>query len=195
MSNDWVTRQTLLQRAKNPDDHQAWDEFISYYENFIQVLIFKMNYKGQDTDDLTQVILLNLWRNLATYDKQKASFRNWMGAVIRNTTYNYYRKQSNIAKREKEGMAEFLESMPESDLDELIEREWKTYISELALKKMKELFSGKAVEVFELSLQGISSEEISERVDLKKDSVYVLKNRVKKKFMEEVRALVAELEY
>lgn len=195
MSNDWVTRQTLLQRAKNPDDHQAWDEFTSYYKNFIQTLIYKMRFQGDDTEDLTQIILLNLWKTLAGYDKEKASFRNWMGAVIRNTTFNYYRKQSNIAKREKEGVAEFLDAMPESDLDDLIEREWKTYISELALKKMRELFSGKAIEVFELSLKGVSSEEIGESLDLKKDSVYVLKNRVKKKFMEEVRALVKELEY
>lgn len=195
MSNDWVTRQTLLQRAKNPDDHQAWDEFTSYYKNFIQTLIYKMRFQGDDTEDLTQIILLNLWKTLANYDKEKASFRNWMGAVIRNTTFNYYRKQSNIAKREKEGVVEFLDAMPESDLDDLIEREWKTYISELALKKMRELFSGKAIEVFELSLKGVSSEEIGEKLDLKKDSVYVLKNRVKKKFMEEVRALVKELEY
>jgi RNA polymerase sigma-70 factor (ECF subfamily) len=195
MSNDWVTRQTLLQRAKNPDDHQAWDEFTSYYRNFIQTLIYKMRFQGSDTEDLTQIILLNLWKTLASYDKEKASFRNWMGAVIRNTTFNYYRKKSNIAKREKEGVAEFLEAMPESDLDDLIEREWKTYISELALKKMRELFSGKAIEVFELSLKGMPSEEIGEKLELKKDSVYVLKNRVKKKFMEEVRALVKELEY
>ena len=195
MSNDWVTRQTLLQRAKNPDDHQAWEEFTSYYQNFIQTLIYKMRFQGDDTADLTQIILLNLWKTLAGYDNEKASFRNWMGAVIRNTTFNYYRKQSNIAKKEKEGVIEFLDATPESDLDDLIEKEWKTYISELALKKMRELFSGKAIEVFELSLKGISSEEIGAKLDLKKDSVYVLKNRVKKKFMEEVRALVKELEY
>ncbi|MCH2205540.1 MAG: sigma-70 family RNA polymerase sigma factor [Lentisphaerales bacterium] len=195
MSNDWVTRQTLLQRAKNQDDQQAWEEFISYYKSFIKALIYKLKFAGTDTEDLTQLILLNLWKTLANYDKEKASFRNWMGTVIRNTTFNYYRKQSNIAKREQEGVAAFLEQTPESELDDLIEREWKTYISELALKKMKELFSGKAIEVFELSLQGMSSEEIGVKLDLKKDSVYVLKNRVKKKFMEEVRALVTELEY
>ena len=118
MSNDWVTRQTLLQRAKNQDDQQAWEEFISYYKSFIQTLIYKMNFSGKDTEDLTQIILLNLWKTLAGYDKEKASFRNWMGAVIRNTTCNYYRKQTNIAKREKEGVAAFLDSTPEAELDD-----------------------------------------------------------------------------
>ena len=60
---------------------------------------------------------------------------------------------------------------------------------------MKTLFSGNAIDVFDLSLQGMSTEEIGTKLGLKKDSVYVLKNRVKKKFMEEVRVLVKELEY
>jgi RNA polymerase sigma factor (sigma-70 family) len=197
MSNDWVTRQTLLQRARNPDDHQAWEEFISYYKSFIQALIYKLKFSGKDTEDLTQVILLNLWKDLGKYDNEKASFRNWMGAVIRNTTLNYYRKQASVAKRteEQRELTHFIDSTPESELDLLIEREWKTYISELALIKMKSLFSGNAIEVFDLSLQGLSTDEIAEKLGLKTDSVYVLKNRVKKKFMEEVRALVTELEY
>ncbi|EDM26419.1 probable RNA polymerase sigma-H factor [Lentisphaera araneosa HTCC2155] len=195
MSNEWVTRQTLLLRAKNPDDHQAWEEFISYYKDFIQVLIYKLRFSGKDTDDLTQMILLSLWKDLAKYDKEKASFRNWMGAVIRNTTLNYYRKQANQAKRDAEKMNEYIDSTPPSELDLIIEKEWKSYICDLAFEKMKSLFSGNAIDVFDLSMQGLSSEEIAEKLNLKKDSVYVLKNRVKKKFMDEVRVLVTQLEY
>ncbi|WDE99025.1 sigma-70 family RNA polymerase sigma factor [Lentisphaera profundi] len=195
MSNEWATRQTLLQRAKNPDDYQAWEEFVSYYKQFIQVLIYKLRFSGADTDDLTQMILLSLWKDLEKYDKEKASFRNWMGAVIRNTTMNYYRKQANQAKRDASEMNSYLDSTPQSELDLMIEKEWKSYICELAFKKMESLFSGNAIEVFELSMKGMTTDAIAEQLNLKKDSVYVLKNRVKKKFMEEVRALVSQLEY
>ncbi len=84
MSNQWVTRQTLLQRAQNPDDEGAWEDFVFYYRDFIQVIIYKLKFSGKDTDDLTQVILLNLWKDLKTYDKNNASFRNWLGRVINN---------------------------------------------------------------------------------------------------------------
>ena len=195
MGHEWATRQTLLQRAQNPDDHQAWDEFISYYKDFIQVLIYKLKFSGTDTDDLTQMILLSLWKDLKKYDKEKASFRNWMGAVIRNTTMNYYRKQANQNKRDASEINAYLDSTPQSELDLIIEKEWKSYICDLAFKKMKSLFSGNAIEVFDLSMQGLSTDTIATQLNLKKDSVYVLKNRVKKKFMEEVRALVTQLEY
>ncbi len=193
MKHEWATRQTLLQRAQNPDDNQAWEEFISYYHDFIQVLIYKLNFIGDDTDDLTQMILLNLWKNLEKYDKERASFRNWMGVIIRNTTVNYYRKRTNQAKHDS--IEVYLDKTPQSELDMIIEKEWKSYVCDLAFKKMQQLFSGNAIEVFDLSMQGLSTEAIAEKLELKKDSVYVLKNRVKKKFKEEVRALVTHLEY
>ena len=193
MKHEWATRQTLLQRAQNPDDNQAWEEFISYYHDFIQVLIYKLNFTGGDIEDLTQMILLNLWKNLEKYDKERASFRNWMGVIIRNTTINYYRKRTNQAKHDS--IEVYLDKTPQSELDMIIEKEWKSYVCDLAFKKMQELFSGNAIEVFDLSMQGLSTEAIAEKLELKKDSVYVLKNRVKKKFKEEVRALVTHLEY
>ena len=32
---NWQTRQTLLQRAKDPNDAEAWEEFVSYYKTII----------------------------------------------------------------------------------------------------------------------------------------------------------------
>ena len=115
--------------------------------------------------------------------------------MIRNATYNYYRKQANQAKKDAKEMNDYINSTPKSELDDMIEEEWKSYICELAFEKMRSLFSGSAVDVFDLSMQGFTTEEISEKLELKKDSVYVLKNRVKKKFVEEVKALVGQLEY
>ena len=53
MSDQFLTRNTLLQRAKDPKDEQAWEEFVSYYETFIFILLRQMNVPQQDCDDLT----------------------------------------------------------------------------------------------------------------------------------------------
>jgi len=57
------------------------------------------------------------------------------------------------------------------------------------------MFSGNAIEVFLLSLEGETSENISTQLGLSKESVYVLKHRVKKRFTEEVILLRREMEY
>ena len=36
------TRLTLIQRAQNPDDELAWNEFVEVYKNYIYVIIRQM---------------------------------------------------------------------------------------------------------------------------------------------------------
>ena len=195
--NQWVTRQTLLVRAKNKDDHDAWEEFAFYYKEFISMLIFKMGFSGSDHDDITQEVLIKLWDNLALFDKEKASFRTWMSTVVRNLILNYQRAKGRQHERDK--IAARRQSMiyesTSTEIENLIENEWKSYISDLAMKKIDGQFSKNAITVFLLTLKGKEVDEISKELNLKKDSVYVLRNRVKSRFQETVRSLVRELEY
>jgi RNA polymerase sigma-70 factor (ECF subfamily) len=55
-------------------------------------------------------------------------------------------------------------------------------------------FSGKAIQVFQMSLDGNEVEEICCELSLSKDSVYTLKNRVKKYLIREIKKLREELE-
>ena len=51
MNENWNTQQTLIQRAQNQDDHQAWDDFVTYYESFIKMVLRKANISLNDEDD------------------------------------------------------------------------------------------------------------------------------------------------
>ena len=198
MEDNWATRQTLLNRAKDPQDQQAWEEFVAYYRNFIAMIIAKMNLPAAEADDLIQEVMLKLWRNLDVYNRERAKFRTWLGGITRNTILKHLEKGRR--RRQREGHAaedelyDYLHSSS-TDLEFLIESEWKSYLTSLALENLKKIFSGKAVQAFELSLQELSVEEICTRLDLKKESLYVLRSRVKHRFVEEVRHLVAELEF
>ena len=60
-NNNWNTRLTLLQRAKDPNDNQAWDEFAQYYFKFVKHVLSEMGVHANDKDDLTQEVLISLW--------------------------------------------------------------------------------------------------------------------------------------
>ena len=200
MSSKWLTRQTLLQRAKNQDDHQAWQEFVDYYENFIRMITSKMNLSSAEQDDLVQEVLIKLWKKLSEYNTAKAGFRTWLGSVVRHTVVNYYKADSRRRAREEKACAQesflaLLHNASEPEVESLIEDEWKTYISTLALDNMRQIFSGKAVEAFEMTLDEIPAEEICLKLELKKDSLYVLRNRVKSRFIEEIRHLSKHLQF
>ncbi len=194
--DQFITRKTLLQRATDPDDEAAWNEFVSYYEGFIRILILKMNVAPDVRDDLSQEILVKVWKKLSTYDADRAGFRSWLSGIIRNTVYAYF---DTYARRKKkhdlyQSDHEVFGIGSDVEFDALFIREWKTYITKLALDKVKESFSGKAIQVFELSLAEVPAEEIARRLNMQRFSVYSLKNRVKRRLLEEVGKLREELE-
>ena len=191
------TRHTLLERACNPSDEQAWEEFVHHYRRFICYILTQVGVEGQDIDDLAQQILMTLTRDLASYDRSRAKFRTWLGTVIRHAAFAHLRRQKRHRIQLTSFGREYQFDDPgeaASDLDRLIENEWATYISSLAMERVREVFRGQAVEAFELGLDGHSAESIANRTGLSVSSVYTLRKRVKKRLYLEIRALTHDLE-
>ena len=89
MTDDSQTRQTLLIRARNQNDHQAWEEFVDVYKRFIYHILHRMTIHENDFDDLVQEVLLRLWKKLASYKSEVGRFRSWLARVIRNLVLDY----------------------------------------------------------------------------------------------------------
>lgn len=159
------------------------------------MIMNKMNLSETEREDLTQEVLLKLWKKLSVYSSEKAGFRTWLSAVIRNTILKFYEADSRRRVREDKSFLHFLSSSSEPDIESAIEEEWKSYLTSVALENMKTIFSGKAIEAFEMTLEEINVDEICQKLDLKKESLYVLRNRVKTRFIEEVRHLSKELQF
>lgn len=190
---DWNTKQTLIQRAQNPDDHQAWNDFVSYYESFVKMVLGKSGIPVSEEDDLVQNILLKVWKGLPNYEykKEKAKFRTWLSTIIRNTVYTHYNKmKGEDGKREK--FKVMIDNVSESSIEEIIEREWYDYIANIAMEKVKEVFSGQAIEVFKMSLDEKNAKEISEKLGLTENTVYSLRSRVKRRLKQEI-SMIREL--
>ena len=194
MPDKWLTKKTLLQRAQDPDDSQAWEDFVSYYEGFISIVLSRMGLSATEQQDLSQEILLKLWKNLKSFevDTERAKFRTWLSTLIRNRTLDYFRKSK---KQPKMDSLEKVEVFSDSELDKVIKKEWERYLTGRAMDNVKKLFSGAAIRAFELTLLGKEADEISEELEIGKESVKTLKNRVKVRLIKEIELLRRELEF
>ena len=95
MTERWNTRKTLLQRAQDQDDPEAWDEFVFYYHDFLKMILTKMNFNQSDIEDAIQEVLIKLWKALPKFSTEgTAKFRTWMSRIIRNSAIDYYRKNN-----------------------------------------------------------------------------------------------------
>ncbi len=191
------TRMTLLQRAQLSQDAGVWNELLRYYEPFIRKILLRMGLRGADFKDAQQEVLLKLWKGLSCYkrDEKHARFRNWLSTLIRNAAIDWIKKQRH--NRHKLPLNEEVQNAlhPEQpEAERIIEKEWQRHIVELAMEHLKDVFSGNAFEVFALSLKGMSGKKIAAQLGIRKESVYVLRSRVKVRLRQEITRLRMELE-
>ncbi|MCM8531604.1 MAG: RNA polymerase sigma factor [Lentisphaeraceae bacterium] len=201
MSENWQTRQTLLQRAKNPDDHKAWEDFEQYYREFIRMVLFQMNCRVNDHADLVQDILVKIWKTLPelNYDRDRARFRTWLSHLIRNKVIDYFRKEKRISKKQERVQEESevdkaSKIVSEPELENIIRKEWEVYIVKLALQNISSLFTDRAIEAFQLGMDGVKTVDIAAKIGIKENSVIKLRNRVKQRLIKEIQHLREELE-
>jgi RNA polymerase sigma-70 factor (ECF subfamily) len=195
--NNWNTRLSLLQRAKNPDDQHAWDEFTFYYANFVKVVLSEMGVSQNDKDDLSQIVLISLWKALPKFelDKNKARFRTWMSTVIHNKVIDYFRKVNSHNNKNSKFWDDNQNQLTivQPEIEKIIQNEWEVYVVQTALERIRENFSGKAMQVFEMSMDNVPSTEIAEKLDIAFSSVSKLKNRVKERLVLEITNLKTEM--
>lgn len=196
MSAEYNTRLTLIQRAQNQDDEKAWSEFCEIYKGFIFIVTSKMGIFDIDCEDIVQQVMVKVWKKLPEfqYDRDRSHFRTWLSSITHKTVVDFIRKQTRAAKRHEKAQDDYLSSITVPEVEEIAEKEWQIYVMKLAMERISECFTGKAIEVFLKSMQGMSGEQISEELCLPLNTVYTFRSRVKKRLNEEMKQLRSEIE-
>jgi RNA polymerase sigma-70 factor (ECF subfamily) len=195
----YQTRITLIQRVQNQHDAASWEDFVRIYRNYVYAIIRSMNISEHDAEDLVQQLMLNMWNKLPDTDiKQIRRFRSWLATITKNFVTDFIRKRiretQRMEKAEQDASISYLKAIRLPDIDRIAEQEWKLHIANLALENIEPLFSGHAIEVFRLSLDGMEIQTIAEKLGLQENSVYRLRSRVKKRLILEIEQLRAELD-
>jgi RNA polymerase sigma factor (sigma-70 family) len=201
MNPTYSTRYTLLERAKQQSDSDAWEQLIGFYRKYIYVIIRSMGVSESDTEDVLQQVLIELWKYLPeyTYDPQKAKFRSWVARVTRNQVISFVRRQkSHMAKLDQaqsEVQENYLSSINTPEIEVIVTQEWELFISNTAMQNVSRHFSDKAIEAFMLFSQGMKVNQISKEISVKADSIYKYISRIKLKLVEEIQSLQKELDF
>ncbi len=196
MDKTWSTRHSLIQRLVSTDDDQAWGDFVAHYRPFTIAILSRMRVNHSDYDDLVQDILVKLHKNLSSYVKEKGSFHNWLATVIKNTVMTFLNKQSRLNEKNEQltDAVEFFKT-EDSEIDRAIQEEWKNYLLDKALDQLKEVVSENVLTCFKMTLDKVPVEEIAKKLNIKVDTVYITRNRMKSRMQIELKKLIHELEF
>ena len=202
---EWLpTRQSLLSRLRQHDDHESWRTFFDRYWKLLYRLALQRGLTEQEAQEAVQETVIAVARTMPAfrYEPARCSFKSWLRHLAEKKIADQFRRRVRGARRlevqaDDPGMAEALENTadPASPaLEHLWEREWEQHLIETALERVKQKVSASQFQIFHRHVVlGRPPREVAQTLEVSLMSVYLAKHRVGALVKEAVRQLEQEL--
>lgn len=185
---------------------EAWGLFQVRYHDLLHGWCRRRGLSTDNAEDLTQEILLKLFRELPryAYDPAQGRFRSWLKAMVNNALTDSWRQQQRRPERVGVGGTAFLDQLvaiesPEAlaELSELLEPEARATVAEVrsaaqvkmqAVERVKAKLKDSTWQAFYLTqVEQRSAAEVAQELNLTIATVYKACYRVKQMLGEEYR--------
>src|SRR6266487_5226320 len=89
------TRQSLLSRLKDWDDHESWRDFFDTYWRLIYGLAVKSGLTNTEAEEVVQETLLAVAKEMPDFkhDPARGSFKGWLLEITRRRIANQVRRR------------------------------------------------------------------------------------------------------
>lgn len=186
----YTTNSTLLENVRSGDD-PAWNEFYVKYAGMIYAIGQKRSLSKEDCDDLLIEVMTVFWRRMEDfiYDRGKGKFRSYLSKIAHNCAIQIYTRRI----KHKNGVAEELNTEYPADVDIAMMDEWRNFLLEKAMEKLKLTIDTETYQVFYmLFVQNCPVDEVAAVTRKTASNIYVIRSRCLSKlsaFLREFRKL------
>ncbi|OLF81118.1 hypothetical protein AWH62_00115 [Maricaulis sp. W15] len=175
----------LLVRVGQTHDRAAFRVVFDHFAPRIRAFLLQRRLAPAQADDLTQDVMLAVWRRAASYDPAKAAASTWIYTIARNQHIDQFRKAQRASKMDETDPSLQPVPMPAADL--LFEQAESAETVGAALESL----SADQREVVAMAFnEGLSHSEISERLNVPLGTV---KSRIRLA-MSKLKTTLGELE-
>ena len=180
-------------RRANPDAAD-WRKLQDVYLPLIRHWLSRLPDLHDEIDDLTQEILVVLFRELPVFERRRhGSFRAWLRQITVNRTRTYYksrRKQPLAGDSEAERLLTQLEA-PSSELSRQWDRDHDKHVFEKLLAHVQPDFAPTTWQAFiRFALDGQAAARVAAELGISQRAVVQAKSRVLKRLREEAGELM-----
>lgn len=204
-----TTRWSLVMQAAEPGGVAALSELCRAYWSPVCAFIQGYGLSAQDAADVTQGFFEKLLarNDIARADRSRGQFRSWLRTCARNYLYNWFQRSKcptfggNIAHLEIEAAEALAVCAPDmQDAERMYDRRWAQTVVDRALTRLEQRYARAGKRDLFLHLQAglsgvntdTSDQELSLTLGRSVNSIKVERHRMRKRFLECLKAEVAE---
>jgi RNA polymerase sigma-70 factor (ECF subfamily) len=209
------TRPSLLNRLKTGDDAESWQEFYRVYGKLVRDFAIQAGLTDMEADEVVQETAIAVARHLPEfrYDPKVCRFKTWL---LNQTSWRI--KDQLKKRRRADGLlggapkrtgeapmvpgdetarTATVERVPDPaaiNLDALFEAGWRKNLLAAALERVKEKFSLKQIQMFDLNvLKEWPAADVAKSLGVSLANVYITKHRVSAAVKKEAAKIELEL--
>lgn len=196
------TSRSLLVKLRDWQDRDAWCEFVRTYDRLVRGLARKRGLSEHDAEEVAQEVFKRVALTIHTYEPQprRGSFRNWLARLATWKTEDQRRRERRHDGDSFDAAGTDASPAPPEpavtdDPAAELERVARRELLHAALHRLRLQVNEQHLHVYQLHLlEGWPVDKVAGFFRITSAQVYVIKNRVGKRFREELHRLRAELE-
>jgi len=205
------THPSLLNRLKTGDDADSWNDFYRIYGKLVRDFAIRAGLTDSEADEVVQETAISIARHLPQYryDPKVCRFKTFLLNQTAWRIKDQLRKRKKDAHWAEPGQSPApdnndtsttatIHRIPDSaaaDLDVLFEAEWRENLFAAALERVKQKFSLKQYQIFDLVvLKEWPATDVAKSLSVTLANVYVTRHRISAAIKKETKRLEAQLE-
>jgi len=190
-----ATRRSLVDRLKNWEDQQNWQEFFETYWRLIYGVARQSGLTDAEAQDVVQETVITVARNITKYEREAGSFKAWLLHTTRWRIADQFRKREPATAKsptrgDSSGTAT-IERIPDGfDLHAAWESEWQQHVFQAALQRVKRRADAKHYQIFDcLVVKQWPAAKVAANLSVSIAQVYIVKHRLSAQLKKEVALL------
>lgn len=195
------TRLSLLERLRDLDDGDSWQEFFDTYWKLIYCAALKFGLSDHEAEEVVQETIIGVARKMETfhYDPQICSFKGWLMHVTRRRIIDFLRKRQTRGRsfeplpadtNTSETLLQIPDPAAELAFEGMWEEEWQKNLVDAAMERVKQKVNPQHYQIFYLlSVKNMAARDIAELLGVSTAKVYVVRHRIARLVKQEVQAL------
>ena len=196
------THLSLLLSVKDPQETDAWSEFVARYRApIVRFCRGVFHVQEATAEDVAQGILIRLIKEMQRFEYQPdKSFRGWLKTVTKNSVLDYYRKERrriDVGTGDS-NLQELLQNLAETDsaehLAEALSDELQRDLFQVAERLVRARVDDQTWRAYRGRVDGKPAREVSSELSMKVAAVHKAKSRVLQMIREEIAMLLGDRE-